>query len=113
MTAFEQGDVILVPVPFTDTSAVKQRPAVVVSGRRYNRERPDLIVMPVTSNVAPPRRFGDFPLERWRSSGLLKPSLVKPVLATIASRAVRRRLGALPRGDAGRLARHARRLLVR
>ena len=63
MTAYEPGDVILVPVPFTDTSAVKQRPAVVVSGRRYNRHRPDLIVMPVTSNIAPPRRFGDFPTE--------------------------------------------------
>jgi mRNA interferase MazF len=112
MTAYEPGDVILVPVPFTDASAVKQRPAVLVSGRRYNRHRPDLIVMPVTSNIAPPRRFGDFPLERWRSAGLLKPSLVKPVLATIAARAVRRRLGTLGPTEIGRLARRARRFLV-
>jgi len=82
MTGYEPGDVILVPVPFTDTSAVKQRPAVVVSGRRDYRHRPDLIAMPVTSNIAAPRRFGDFPLERWRSAGLLKASLVAPVLAT-------------------------------
>ena len=49
MTVHEPGDVILVPVPFTDTSAVKQRPAVVVSGRRYNRHRPDLIAVLIGS----------------------------------------------------------------
>lgn len=111
MTAYEPGDVVLVPVPFTDGTAMKQRPAVVVSGRRYNRRRRDVIVMPVTSHVAPPRRFGDFPLERWRSAGLLKPSIVKPILATLAAAAVRRRLGALHAEDADHLGQHARRLL--
>lgn len=49
MTIHEPGDVILVPVPFTDANAVKQRPAVVVSGRRYNRHRPDPFVTLVRS----------------------------------------------------------------
>ncbi|MFZ1643162.1 MAG: hypothetical protein WAV07_17370 [Candidatus Contendobacter sp.] len=30
------GDVILVPFPFTDQSATKQRPTVVISSSRYN-----------------------------------------------------------------------------
>jgi len=40
MTAYNFGDVILVPFPFTDQSQAKQRPAVVVSSVRYNTERP-------------------------------------------------------------------------
>jgi mRNA interferase MazF len=43
MSAYNFGDVILVPFPFTDQSQAKQQPAVVVSSARYNTERPDLI----------------------------------------------------------------------
>lgn len=37
--AFAFGDVILVPFPFTDQSAVKKRPAVIVSSSGYNANR--------------------------------------------------------------------------
>ena len=36
MTAYNFGDVILVPFPFTDQSQAKQRPTVVVSSARHN-----------------------------------------------------------------------------
>ena len=48
---YEFGDVVLVPVPFTDQATDKQRPAIVVSSMAYHRERSDLIVMAVTSQV--------------------------------------------------------------
>ena len=48
MTAYNFGDVILVPFPFTDQSQSKQRPAVIVSSSRYHAERPDLILMAIT-----------------------------------------------------------------
>ncbi len=51
MTLFEFGDIILVPFPFTDQSATKKRPAVVISSAIYNTERPDLIIMAVTSQT--------------------------------------------------------------
>ena len=50
-TCCEFGDVVLVPFPFTDQSTTKKRPAVVVSSDRYHRERQDLIILAVTSQV--------------------------------------------------------------
>jgi mRNA interferase MazF len=35
MTSYKQGDVLLVPFPFTDQSGSEQRPAVVISGDAY------------------------------------------------------------------------------
>ncbi len=45
------GDIILVPFPFTDQSNSKKRPAVILSTARYNAERPDFIIMAITSQV--------------------------------------------------------------
>jgi putative transposase len=42
--AYSFGDVVLVPFPFTDQTASKKRPAVVVSGDAYHQRRPDVIV---------------------------------------------------------------------
>ena len=40
MTAYNFGDVILVPFPLTDANQAKQRPAVVVSSARFNTNDP-------------------------------------------------------------------------
>jgi hypothetical protein len=68
MTAFSFGDVILVPFPFTDQSQAKQRPAVVVSSARYNTERPDLILMAITSQVRSPATFGEVIVQHWQAA---------------------------------------------
>ncbi len=47
MTDYEFGDVVLAPFPFTDQTATKQRPAVVISSMAYHRERWDLIIVAV------------------------------------------------------------------
>lgn len=92
---FEFGDVILVPFPFSDQIGSKRRPAVVVSGRTYNTERPDLIMMAVTSQLRPSLSLGEVWIGEWHQAGLIKPSAIKPVFATIEQRLVIRRLGTL------------------
>ena len=94
-TQFEFGCIVLVPFPFTDQSAAKQRPAVVVSNAAYNRAQPDVVLMAVTSQVRATTAFGEVWIGQWQAAGLLKPSTVKPVFATIEQRMVIRQLGIL------------------
>jgi len=46
----EQGDIVLIPVPFTDLSSQKRRPVIVVSNNNYNRKTADVVVVAMTSN---------------------------------------------------------------
>lgn len=62
MTGYDFGDVVLVPFPFTDQTAVKKRPAIVVSSPAYNRTHRDVMVMAVTSRVVRLSAAGTF---RW------------------------------------------------
>jgi mRNA interferase MazF len=48
-----QGDIVLIPVPFTDLSSRKRRPVIVVSSSTYNSAGPDMIVVAMTSNPSP------------------------------------------------------------
>ena len=96
---FEFGDVVLVPFPFTSQTASKKRPAVIVSSRAYNTAKPDVILMAVTSQLRPNTVLGEVWLQDWKAAGLLKPSAVKPVLATLEQALVIRQLGALAPAD--------------
>lgn len=50
---FEQRDILLVPVPFTDLTSAKQRPVLVLSCNDYNARSQDILVAAITSNVQP------------------------------------------------------------
>lgn len=99
MTTYEFGDVILVPFPFTDQSASKKRPAVVISSTAYHSDRPDVILMAITSQVRPTLTIGEIPVTHVDGSGLLKPSVIKPVIATIERALIIRKLGRLHAND--------------
>jgi mRNA interferase MazF len=93
------GDVVLVPFPFTDQATSKKRPAVIVSSDAYHQSRPDVMVMAVTSQVRTERAPGEVLVANWQVAGLLKPSLIKPVVATLDKTLVLRKLGSLHRVD--------------
>lgn len=46
----EQGTILLIPVPFTDLSATKRRPVIVISSTMYHQQTTDMIVVAMTSN---------------------------------------------------------------
>lgn len=93
------GDVVLVPFPFTSQTTSKRRPAVVVSTTLYNRTRPDVVLMPVTSQLRPSPAYGEVWLSAWEAAGLLKPSAIKPLFATLEQGLVIKRLGRLAEPD--------------
>ena len=99
MTGYEFGDLVLVPFPFTDQSAVKRRPAVVISSAAYHRARPDILIIAVTSQQPSTLSVGEVQVQDWQGAGLLKPSVLKPVLTTIDPTLVLKRLGQLTPSD--------------
>jgi mRNA interferase MazF len=99
MTGCEFGDLILVPFPFTDQSASKRRPAAVVSSETYHREHGDVIILAVTSRARRGDEDTDVTITGWQEAGLLRPSVFKPVLATLDRSLVLRRLGRLIESD--------------
>jgi mRNA interferase MazF len=100
---FEFGAIVLVPFPFTNQAASKKRPAVVVSNFSYSSVRPDVIVMAVTSQLRANRALGEVPVLEWQAAGLLKPSAIKPVFATLEQSLILRRLGGLNPADSAAL----------
>jgi mRNA interferase MazF len=107
-TGYNRGSVVLVPFPFTDLSAVKRRPALVISNEEYNRATGDVIIAQITSKVNSPPRPGDYRLRDWQAAGLPLPSLVRARMTTLHSSLLVRSLGRIPddemRSISGRLA---------
>lgn len=95
--SYKQDDILLVPFPFTNQTNSKQRPAVVLSSETYNRVHPDIILAPITSQIF--NRPDEVILDQWQGAGLLKPSVVKPILSSFDTNLVRRQLGTLSTPD--------------
>jgi len=88
-----------VPFPFTDLSAIKQRPGLVISPDRLNDTRPDLVIIAITSQI--PAVLGDDEVRLadtdLTACGLPKPSIVRlGKIFTIHQGLIRKRLGHLP-----------------
>lgn len=79
-TGYSFGDVLPVPFPVIDQTGSKQSPAVVVSSDRDQRERPGLILMPITRQNPGSTRFGDVPVRDTNASGLLMPGTINFIL---------------------------------
>ncbi len=95
MTTYSFGDVLLVPFPFTDQTTTKKRPTIVISSDIYNQEKPDIILIAVTSQISTPLQFGDMLITDWSKSGLIKPSAIKPIVTTLEKALVIKKLGKL------------------
>jgi mRNA interferase MazF len=97
--AYKRGDVLLVPFPFTDLSATKVRPCVVVSSVAYHRTQPDIVLAAITSNVKRATDTFDYVLQDWQSAGLKFPSAFKPVIFTLDPNRALHRAGNVSKRD--------------
>jgi mRNA interferase MazF len=95
--AYRKGEVVLVPFPFTDISATKTRPAVVVSVDGFERATGDFTAAMITS--APQSTPYDVALADWKRANLLFPSWMRAKLVTLSPALVRHRLGRLSARD--------------
>jgi mRNA interferase MazF len=93
------GDVLLVPFPFTNQRMAKKRPAIVVSSDRYNQQHIDLILMAVTSQTGSLTYTDNLVIHSWQQAGLLKPSVIKPIIMTAESNLILKKLGTLTLSD--------------
>jgi mRNA interferase MazF len=93
--------VVLVHFPFTSLRASKKRPAVVVSPTEFSARNDDVVVMALTGVG----QAGETPaLDDWPEAGLVKPTWVKPLLATLALEVIAKRLGRLSARDCRKVA---------
>ena len=97
-----RNDVVLLPIPFTDLSSRKVRPAVVIG-----RSGSDLFPVPISSQL----HNTDFALTDWRLAGLNVSCGIKAQLATVEERLVIKILGTLTLADRQQLDARLRRWL--
>jgi mRNA interferase MazF len=74
----EQGDIVLIPVPFTDLSSQKRRPVIVISNDTYNSRAADMIVVAMTSNPAATLLSFQITSADLIEGALNRPGMVRP-----------------------------------
>lgn len=85
-----RNEVVLLPIPFTDLTSRKVRPAVVIG-----QNGADLFLVPISSVLA----NTDLPLGNWRAAGLNVPCGIKAQIATVEERMVVQSVGFLTPAD--------------
>jgi len=81
-----RNDVVLLPIPFTDLTSRKVRPAIIIG-----RNGADLFLVPISSVLS----NTDFTLKERRAAGLNVASGIKAQLATVEERLVVKIVGRL------------------
>ena len=95
--AYQKGDIVLVPFPFTDLTVAKTRPAVVVSINDFEEKTGDFTVAMITS--VPQTTPYDYELKDWEDANLYSPSWVRAKLVTLDPKLVRYKPGRLTDSD--------------
>ena len=90
--SFSRNEVVLLPIPFTDLTSRKVRPAVVIG---HSSRAGDLFVVPISSQLP----NVDLLLQDWQAAGLNVLCGLKSQLATIEERLVLKSVGMLSSKD--------------
>jgi len=96
MPSFSKNEVLLVRYPFSDLTAAKIRPALVVNAPHPSD---DYFIVPLTSRTDR-LGAGEFVLADWQTAGLNMPSAVKRGVYTVHGSLVLKLVGRLSARDA-------------
>jgi mRNA interferase MazF len=93
-----QWDVVRVPFPFTDRSAAKRRPALVLSNEAFNAASGHTVMAMITKrdSRAWPQ---DYDVRQWAEAGLKLPSWIRMKIFTLENTLIIDRLGVLQAPD--------------
>ncbi|MDQ6622996.1 MAG: type II toxin-antitoxin system PemK/MazF family toxin [Verrucomicrobiota bacterium] len=100
--SYSRNEIVLLPIPFTDLTSRKVRPAIVVGGQHN-----DLIVVPLTSRT----RYVDWVLQDWAGAGLNVACGIKAQVATVEQSRILKVVGRLQPADVQTLDQSLRRWL--
>lgn len=90
---YKTFDIVIVPFPFVDADATKNRPALVVSSRDFNQHG-NTVLMMITSAQQSAWPL-DTPISQLNSTGLTKESIIRAKLFTIDNRLIKTTIGKL------------------
>jgi len=91
-----QGDIVLVPLPFSDSAECKVRPALIVSNDIFNKQSIDYICVPITSIIKSVPYSVTITNKELSSGSILSESRIRTdKLLTVAKTKVIRRVGTI------------------
>ena len=74
----KQGDIVLIPVPYSDLTSHKRRPVLILSNDIYNKSTDDVIVAAITSNIRGIKNEVVFDNDNMLVGELKKESCIRP-----------------------------------
>lgn len=95
---YNQFDVVVVPFPFTERTASKKRPALVISDVGFNRYLMKSVMAMITTTGHLPWLL-DVPIVDLAASGLKSPSLIRMKLFVLDDALVIKKIGRLTDSD--------------
>lgn len=96
---YDQYDVVVVPFPFTDSTATKKRPALVISdATKFNISVQKSVMAMITTASHSPWAL-DMPITDLTSAGLRAKSIVRMKLFTLDNALVIKKIGKLATSD--------------
>jgi mRNA interferase MazF len=96
---YKQFDVVVVPFPFTNSTATKKRPALVISDvTKFNKSTKKSVMAMITTASHSPWAL-DVPITDLASAGLKAKSIIRMKLFTLDDALVIKRIGKLATSD--------------
>ena len=94
-TDFKRRDIVLVNFVFSDETASKRRPVLLLSSEPYMEGRQEVIVASNTRRLLE----GDHLMFDWEETGLLFPSVTTGIVRTIKQNMIERKMGVVSTND--------------